>query len=34
MDAGAGIAFAADAATAAAGGFNTTWLALHHAGAS
>jgi len=32
MDAGAGIAFAADAATAAAGSFNVAWLALHRAG--
>jgi hypothetical protein len=33
MDAGAGIAFAADAATVAAGSFNTAWLALHGAAA-
>ena len=29
MDTGAGIAFAADGATAAAGSFNAAWLALH-----
>jgi hypothetical protein len=33
MDAGAGIAFAADGATVAAGSFNTVWLVLHRAAA-
>jgi hypothetical protein len=32
MDAAAGIAFAADGATAAAGAFNAAWLALHRLG--
>ncbi len=32
MEPGAGIAFAADGMTVAAGGFNAAWLALHRAG--
>ena len=32
MEPGAGMAFAADGVTVAAGGFNAAWLALHRAG--
>ncbi len=32
VEPGAGIAFAADGMTVAAGGFNAAWLALHRAG--